>query len=542
MVHSVSQIGLPVFPPLLASFISESICASFASVDIRSSFFLFVNDILYPFTPKISVKFIITFYLEKCNRGKEKKAVAARALTKGSLYIIMKISKQKLCYYKGVFMKRKFALLIAILMLSGCNGAESSDSFADTTAPESSETEQSTGEASETDGILEESAPANEYQPDDPDWLIPVLSDQKVTFELSGGVSRNKIKGEIGYDIDFDVTALDYYEACVQFAEDEFSGEELEAIRGRNYIAEVSPLFIPLCAEEADWLAVENYQMYGVKGCFLSRMLLIKDGEIVRELEPLELEQIYGNNVNNAVYRHGELYINTGSGLRKINMRTGEAQLVIPYDGLISHGLITAVSDDYIICGNGAQAVLVLKTGEFFYPEILWYSLGDEPLRLIGDRVEYTEDGIPKVYDIKTRTLTEDTPVFADGFSAKNNETWSACFEAVDDDSGSIKCFPRIKAINLSDGSEQVYDLKALNGGLTGDIIYNWGWLFLDGDRLWIDIRDYFTGVLNLSTGEAAEVERRYYDMSRVSEGLLEIVEEIGGDYVYSLAEIHYPV
>lgn len=439
-------------------------------------------------------------------------------------------------------MKRKLALLIAILMLTGCNGAEPSDSsdvssdFDNTKQP----TETSAPEAYDTSDV---NAPANGYQPENPDWLVPILSDQKVTFDLSGGVSRNKIKGYIGYDIDFDVTALDFYEGCVQYVEEGFSGEELEAIRGRNYIAEVSPLLIPLCAEEADWLAVENYQMYGVKGSFLSRMLLIKDGEIVRELEPLELEQIYGNNVNNAVYRHGGLYINTGSGLRRIHMHTGEAMMVIPYDGLISHGLITAVSDDYIICGNGAQAILVLETGEDIYPDIRWYPLGDEPLRLIGDRVEYTEDGVPKVYDIKTRTLTEDsTLAFADGFSAKNNETWSACFEAVADDSGSMTCFPRIKAINLSDGSERVYDLKALNGELTGDIIYNWGWLFLDGDRLWIDIGDYFTGVLNLSTGEAAEAERRYNDMSRVSEGLLKVTEEIGGDYVYSLAKIHYPI
>ncbi len=35
----------------------------------------------------------------------------------------------------------------------------------------------------------------------------------------------------------------------------------------------------------------------------------------------------------------------------------------------------------------------------------------------------------------------------------------------------------------------------------------------LDGDILWIEICDYFTGVLNLATGEAAEAERRFYEM-----------------------------
>lgn len=450
-------------------------------------------------------------------------------------------------------------LLIALVTLGGCNGSGSdiSDSSAE---PDSRETEQTsentayvhksteaTESAESTESAETAVVPQNEYISDHPDWFVPKLSDQKVTFDLSGGVSWNKIKDEIGYDIDFDVTSLDYYDSCVQYVEEEFSGEKLEAIRERNYIVEVSPFFVPLCTEEADWLAVENYNMYGVKGTFLSRMLLIKDGEITRTFD-LRPEQIYGNSVNNAVYSRGELYINCGSGLKRIDTQTGETQMVIAYDGLINYGLITAVSDDYIICGNGSQAVLALDTKEVFYPDILWHPSGDEPLRLIGDRIEYTEDGVPKVYDIKSRTLTEDSSlVFAKGYAQRDNDKWSVCFEIADGDISEPECLTAVRAINIADGSERVYDLKVLNSELTGDIIYNWGTLMLDGDMLWIDIGDYFTGVLNLATGESAEAERRYSEMSYISDGIMKITDEVDGgypdgDYLYYIANVNYPV
>lgn len=387
-------------------------------------------------------------------------------------------------------------------------------------------------------------APEGGYVSDNPDWLVPELSDWKVTFRLSGGVSLNKIKEEIGYDTGFDVTGLDYYDSCVRYAEDGFSGETLEAIRGRNYIAEAAPFFVPLCAEEADWLAVENYSMYGVKGAFLSRMLLIKDGEITRTLDLIP-EQIYGNGINNAVYRRGELYINCGSGLKKIDTQTGEARMVTAYDGLINYGLITAANDDYIICGNGSQAVLVLDTEEVFYPDVRWYPLGDEPLRLVGDRIEYTEDGVPKAYDISSRAPIEDgSPAFADGYAQRNNDKWSVCFETADGDK--TECLPAVRAISLSDGSERVYDLRALNAGLTGDIIFNRGTLMLDGDMLWVSVGDYFNGVLDLATGEAAEAERRFSDMSYISDGTMMITDEADGgypdgDYIYYIANVNYP-
>lgn len=137
-------------------------------------------------------------------------------------------------------------LLIALFTLGGCNGSGSdiSDSSAE---PDSRETERT----SENAAYVSESAempgvPENEYISDNPDWLVPKKSDKKVTFDLSGGVSRNKIKEEIGYDIGFDVTTLDAYDAAVQAKWLSSEEDDFDSLRERNYINEVSPIFFPL--------------------------------------------------------------------------------------------------------------------------------------------------------------------------------------------------------------------------------------------------------------------------------------------------------
>ena len=92
--------------------------------------------------------------------------------------------------------------------------------------------------------------------------------------------------------------------------------------------------------------------MYGVKGSFLSRLMMIKDGEIARTFDLIP-EQIYGNSVNNAVYSRGELYINCGSGLKKVNMQTA-VSLSVPV-------------------GKGKGTVLGQRSG--FNIVYLWYAV-----------------------------------------------------------------------------------------------------------------------------------------------------------------------
>ena len=197
-------------------------------------------------------------------------------------------------------------LLIALATMGGCNGSGSdiSDSSAE---PDSRETEWTSENAAYVPESAESAemsgAPENEYISDNPDWLVPKKFDKKVTFDLSGGVSRNKIKEEIGYDIGFDVTTLDAYDAAVQAKWLSSEEDDFDSLRERNYINEVSPIFFPLGIAEGDWIAVENYNMTEIIGCFvtrnyfLTRMFLIKDGEIIREFESLSLGDNFVNNV-----------------------------------------------------------------------------------------------------------------------------------------------------------------------------------------------------------------------------------------------------
>ncbi len=156
-------------------------------------------------------------------------------------------------------------------------------------------------------------------------------------------------------------------------------------------------------------------------------MFLIKDGEIIREFESLSLGD---NFVNNVVFSFGELYINCTDRLMGIGLQTGEMQLLTD-----DNGYITAINKDYIIFEYyGDPRIWIRETSEVIHPDISWSRVGHD-FRLVGDRIEYKEDGIPKVYDIKSRTLTEDRSlVFADGYAQRNNDKWSVCFETADDD------------------------------------------------------------------------------------------------------------
>ncbi len=164
-------------------------------------------------------------------------------------WVIFIIELSRHFFQKEYYHEKKsllMCLLIALFTLGGCNGSGSdiSDSSAE---PDSRETERTSENAAYVSESAEmPGAPENEYISDNPDWLVPKKSDKKVTFDLSGGVSRNKIKEEIGYDIGFDVTTLDAYDAAVQAKWLSSEEDDFDSLRERNYINEVSPIFFPL--------------------------------------------------------------------------------------------------------------------------------------------------------------------------------------------------------------------------------------------------------------------------------------------------------
>ena len=229
-------------------------------------------------------------------------------------------------------MKRKIALLICLLLLCGCDGStsenvphEPTNDIPDITeiaeSPVSS-FEEPSAEAWQTISATDETngAADKENKPgfDDSEWITPKLSPEKVAFTLSGGVSTEKIAEYAGYDIDFDVTASDYYESGVEYVERCYEGKELEEIREHNYIFKSNPSFHYMGTEAADWLATVSYGIYAGQATSFERLFLIKDGEVVRELEPLE------DWILAAYCSRGEIYLSSAvNGLRKTDIVTG---------------------------------------------------------------------------------------------------------------------------------------------------------------------------------------------------------------------------
>ena len=443
-------------------------------------------------------------------------------------------------------MKRKLAIILcAAILLTGCNKTseniphEPTNDIPDIT--ESAENpvssfEKPSAEAPHTihapDVTSGDAAEEDKTGFDNSDWITPKLSPEKVTYTLSGAVSAEKIAEYAGYDIDFDVTALDYYESSVEYVERCYEGEELEEIREHNYILKSNPSFHYLGTEAADWLATVSYGIYAGEATSFERLFLVKDGEVVRELEPLE------DWILAAYCDRGEIYLSSAvNGLLKTNIATGESHVILKQD--IQNdgwGMIAAINEDYIVYGGSMQKILVRETGEIIDPDINWNGMSSLPLILSDGMIYYTDWRREyHSYDIKKRVMTDgDSHNLSKITGYDYSDKWSV---TVEDSSTSA-----IRVVNLYDGSERVYNLSALVGDISREELarYNTDYIF-DGDRLWLhNWNELFCFVLNLETGEAADAELGLikHNNTFISKGKFKVMDD---DILYA-ADVNYPV
>lgn len=415
-------------------------------------------------------------------------------------------------------MKRKIALLICMLLLCGCNGSVSGniptndipdiiESTESAESPDTHEIVQPSAEPVQTSPAPTETTDTAETETefDDSEWITPKLSAEKVGYTLSGGVSA---------------------ETVVEYAENnaaQYDTSELQIYMTFTYIG----------TDDVDWLVDLKYTEYNNERSLYERLFLTKDGEVIRELDPVE-DWIYG-----IVYSFGELYVSCqSSGLLKVDLTTGKPTVIEETDGN-STPMIVGANDSFIVYGVGEKHKIILReTGEIITTDIQWHEMADDRFILCGDKIDYVY-GEPYRYDISTRTLTKGDFHNLEKIKAHIfNDKWCVIQESAPDGTE----LPAVRVVNLYDGTERIYDLRVLNGTPAD---YARTYLFLeDGDRLWIRIPDGFRGVLNLNTGEAAAIDLDHWAHypNLAAEGKMLVYDSFGEDRDHYIADFDYPV
>lgn len=415
-------------------------------------------------------------------------------------------------------MKRKIALLTAMLLLCGCGGKVSGniptndvpDIIESAESAESSSTRETAQPPAEP--VQSSSAPTEttdtaepEIEFDDSEWINPKLSPEKVGYTLSGGISA---------------------ETVVEYAENnaaQYDTSELQIRMTFTYIG----------TDDADWLVNLEYTEYNNERSLYERLFLTKDGEVIRELDSVE-DWIYG-----IVYSFGELYISCrSSGLLKVDLATG-GQTVIEETNGYNVPMIVGANDRFIVYDDGKNIKIFLReTGEIITTDIQWHEKADNRFILCGDKIDYMF-GEPFRYDISARTLTKGDFHNLEKIKAHIfNDKWCVIQESTPDGTE----LPAVRVVDLYDGTERIYDLRALNEAPAD---YSKTYLFLeDGDRLWIRIPDGFRGVLNLNTGEAAAIELDHWAHypNLAAEGKMLVCDSFGEDRDHYIADFDYPV
>lgn len=409
----------------------------------------------------------------------------------------------------------KILLLCACLLLCGCatEPPEKTDfppetekvSQSETPAP--TETEEKTTPApqtaTETAAAESEAPPA--ATPEEAKYAVPptLLTETIELKPLAEPITREEIKALFGYDVEF--TGVDAEEHQKQIeavekaaSEGYMSPERLEEYREQNYL----PIIVNACwlgLPETDWLCTADYMPdYLVVGSLLTRTAFIKDGKIVKEIDP------GGGWSSGNYYSEGELFLAMHGGLYRYDFET-EQTVTVMED---SWAGINYLDRDYLIYGNGDQRILIRETGEIVDPGIKWCGLQTQnTFRFLDGEIRYVENvtGRSCVYDMKERTVTEDPSFDFDTpfYQGLPDDEYELSFFKM---SGDSEDYEGLKAVHKESGEETFYDMR---GVCDLSNLPRWSDP-MDGEWFWLCRYE----ALNLRTGALArlpEGEEIYY-------------------------------
>ena len=347
-------------------------------------------------------------------------------------------------------MKKTIALLLSICMLSGC---ANTDIPAETTTAATTTAAETTA-VTTTAPPVTTAAPKTEEVPDD-GRIMPEKMETELTYTLEMHYNYEDIQEQLGTETPIDVTTVDGYKEAVEYAE-RVDEEERQRLIEDNYTV-VNLYHIYVGEEYADWFLVANYRLSvgSPINPFYSRLLYIKDNEIVKEIPFDEL-------VHNYYDFGGSIFISTyDSGIYELDMDTEEITHVIKCDDWTG---IKSVSNDYIYYYISSQLRLYdRRSGEIIETEIYYNSQEGSPVKHIGNSLFY---GYRENEEIKFRELNLETREITDlditsldeigeeynGTDSENSEDYCVSYD-------SKTC--SLALVSNGNGTEKVYNLES---------------------------------------------------------------------------------
>lgn len=241
-------------------------------------------------------------------------------------------------------------MLCCILLLSGCaeDKAPPSDVGEGTESLTSSAVQSTTAATSSasTTPMQTTSAAEADPLPAGYDYIIPGQANMTVTMN-STKLDLDEIRDAVGYQLDgIDLESDELYLLARENIEKNYTGDELEEYRSRNY-------FYPSCneayyigSEQADWAVVLEYNLGSMLSTY-SRIALVKNNEIVYLSEVFDFAclWIYSNGQLISIAEEKGLCIYDAASRKAsyINSADDGTPLVVYWFG------IADISDNYII-------------------------------------------------------------------------------------------------------------------------------------------------------------------------------------------------
>ncbi len=313
-------------------------------------------------------------------------------------------------------MRRSIAILLTLMLLTGCaDSASSQQESPSQTTTTTETTPQTTSSTSAVTTQTTTTAPAtktntqttemttNQQESDDTpdeDVIYPTVLSDDGNWRIEYTVDDDDIKAQLDFNTPVDVTKLEYFDSALHWAE-ALEVEDKEQFIADNYsYIYLSSSFIG--SEKADWLYIADYFLC-LDGpnydAYYSKVFYVKDGMITKTIA-----EFYGACSNSSMYsdicRQGDRLILSvyRDGIYSLDTNTDELTKLCSSEG--DWCRIDEMTVDYILFADGDKRTKVyyFDNGEVFKTEM--YSG-------FMDGISFYRDGDTLVFAIYWQDLRE---------------------------------------------------------------------------------------------------------------------------------------